>query len=129
MSLNAIEVIALIFVLVGLCKIFFLLVNKRRWYEKVAKPIYTNTTTSTLIFIVLALVMFYYLIQYFNLTEIFAIMAFTSVLMAIGFLIYGKHIVELIEKVLNKKFTFWRVFYAIIFLVLLVLALYEILFT
>jgi len=128
MSLNVIQVISLLFVLLGLFKLFMVFVNRRMWYEKVAKPVYTNTTTSALIFVVLALVMFYYLIQYFNLTEIFAVMAFTSVLFAIGFLVHGKHVVNLIEKTLNKKFTFWNVFYALVFLVLLVLALYEILF-
>lgn len=127
MALTAIETIALIFALFALIKLIVVVINKKIWYNKVAKPIYSNPRTTAIIFVILAVVIFYYLLQVFSIVQIFAVLAFASILIGLGFLSFSKDLMPLVTKAYNRKFTGWEILYTIIWLILLLWALYEIL--
>ena len=124
---NALQIIALLFILLSIVKILVVLMNKKSWYENVARPIYYNRQLSTFIFLVLAVVIFYYLIQELSFAQIFSVIAFTSLLLGLGFLQYSEEITGLMQKMYNKKYNSWQIFYILLWVLLIVVALYEIL--
>jgi len=126
MALMPIEIIAFIFIVIALLKIVVIIFNKKIWYANVVKPVYDNPDISTFVFIVLALVMFYYILKDLMLKEVIAVIALTSILMALGFLQYQKELMPLINKIYNKNLTTWQWIYIVFWVLLLVLALYEI---
>ena len=127
MAFTPLEIIALIFALVTIFKIIFIAVNKQAWYKDVAKPIYENSKASGFIFTVLAIVIFYFLIRELTITQIFAALAFSSLLIALGFLQW-KGINSLVKKAYSQKFNTWAWLYIIIFLILVLAVFYEIFF-
>ena len=74
-----------------------------------------------------AILVFSYLIQYLSFTEIFAVMAFTFLVIGLGFLQYSEDMAGIMQKIYSKKYNSWQTFYIIIWVVLIILALYEIL--
>ena len=126
MPLSALETIATIFIVIALIKIIVITFNKKVWYNGVAKPIYKNSQVSTLVFVALALIMFYYVLKELTLIQLIAVMALTSSLMALGFLQYSGDITQFLSKTYNKKIGSWQWFYIIFWVILLVLTLYEI---
>jgi len=126
MALTAIQTIAFIFILFGLIKILVVIFNKKAWYNNVVKPIYSSQGISTFVFIVLALILFYYILKEFSLTQVFAVMALISVLLVLGFLQHSKELIPVFAKLYNKKITSWRWVYIIFWVILMVLALFEI---
>jgi len=116
MPLSALETIATIFIVIALIKIIVITFNKKVWYNSVAKPIYKNSQVSTLVFVALALIMFYYVLKELTLTQLIAVMALTSSLMALGFLQYSGDITQFLSKTYNKKIGSWQWFYIWMFL-------------
>lgn len=127
MALRPTETIALIFILLAFLKIFVVLVNRNKWYEKVVKPIYSGSNSWTILFLLLAILVFYYLLQELSIVHIFAVMAFISLVMGIGFMQHSKEILEFSKKIYNKKLTMWRWVYLLVWSLLLLWALVEIL--
>ncbi len=125
--MNAIQDIALIFILLSIVKLFVVLTNKKAWYENVARPIFYNKPLSTFVFFVLAVIVFYYLIQELSFAQIFAVIAFTALLVGLGFLQYSEHVTGLMQKMYSKRYNSWQIFYILIWVVLIIAALYEIL--
>ncbi|MEK6841129.1 MAG: hypothetical protein AABX45_00870 [Nanoarchaeota archaeon] len=126
MALTAIQTIAFIFILFGLIKILVVIFNKKIWYNNIVKPIYSSQGISTFVFIVLALILLYYILKGFSLTQVFAVIALTSVLIVLGFLQHSKELIPVFAKLYNKKITSWRWVYIIFWVILMVLALFEI---
>jgi len=117
--MGALETIATIFVVLGVIKILYLLIKPSAWMG-FAKKIYARPLLTQVVFFILAAVIFYYLIQVLNIVEIFAVMAFTSMLIGIGFASFGNKIIK------NFKLkTMWRDywFYTLIWIVLMVWAI------
>ena len=125
MVLTAVEIIALIFALAGLIKIVTIIINKKIWYKNVAKPIYSNSKFG-FVFVVFAVVIFYFLIQEFSIVQIFAVLAFSSLLIAIGFLSYREEFSKLVEKAYKEKLNGWIWLYTLIWVILCVWVLIEI---
>ena len=127
MPLTSLEIIAALFALIGLIKIIVILINKKSWFS-VTKSVYGNPAASSLIFFILALIVFYFLIQELTIIEIIAAAAFISLLMGLAFLQVSKDILTLGNKMLNKKFTGWQLFIMIVWLILLIWTIYSIFF-
>ena len=125
--MTPIEIIAAIFAIVGLIKIIVILINKKNWLP-VTKAVYGNSGTSSIIFFILAIIVFYYLIQAFTIVEIVAVVAFISLIMGLAFLQTSKDVLSMANKALNKKFTGWMWIIIIIWLILLVWTLYTLFF-
>ncbi len=73
MALTPIEIIALVFAVLALVKIAVIIFSgPKKWMDTV-KPIYDNSKTSSLVFTLLALLVFWYLIQALTIVQIFAV--------------------------------------------------------
>ena len=126
MAFTAIEWIALILSVLGLLKLVFVIFNKTAWYNGVTKKVYGNRAVSAIVFVLLALVIFYYLIQEMNIVQIMAVVAFSSLLTGLGFLYFSKELLSVLDKAINKKFGFGMWIYILIWIILFVWTLWSI---
>jgi hypothetical protein len=127
MALTAVEIIALVFAVLALVKIIVIIFNKDWWYEKVVKNVYTGNEKISVVLLILGLVVFYYLVRAMSIVEIFAVMAFTGILIGIGFFTYSKEVLSLAKKVYAKKLSGWMWVYIVIWVALSVWVLYSVL--
>ena len=125
-NLTPIEWIAFLLAALTIIKIVVLVVKKSIWMDKVAVPIYGNPNVSGPIMLILAAIVFYYLIQVFNIVQIFAVMTFTALIMASSFMFYGKEMMPVFKKIINKPFSVWIWIYSLAWLALSVWVLVEI---
>lgn len=127
MPYTAVEIIALILVVLTLIKIIIVLFSKKSWL-KVSSGIYDNGKVWSWIALVLAAVVLYYLLQSMTIVSIMAAAAFTALLMAFAFLQYAKEMKTLATKMLKQKLSGGLIFYIIIWLALVLWTGYTILF-
>lgn len=126
MAMTPVEIIAAIFAIAVIVKLIVIVINKMVWYKGVARPIYGNLTVSAIVSLVLAVIIFYFLIQELTIVQIFAALAFSGMLIGFGFLAYGKGIRPFVEKAYKQKFSGLVWIQIIIWLVLVLWVLYEI---
>ncbi|MEK6937315.1 MAG: hypothetical protein AABW58_04560 [Nanoarchaeota archaeon] len=124
------EIISFLFALLILVKLVFVIFSKQTWYRNVAMPIYKNPKVSSLVILIIALIIFYYLIQSITLIELFAAMAFTNMITALSFMFYTKEFSELVKKVYSKnfKFTIFGILYLLFWILLSLKVIYKVLF-
>ena len=125
MTYTAIEWIALIFVVAGLIKMIVILVNRKAWLP-VIDAVYGNPKASTPVFIILAGIVLYYLLQTMTIVQIMAAATFTALLVASAFASYGKDLVKLSKKMLNQSWGFWLWIYVLVWIALMGWTAYEI---
>ena len=103
MASTPIEIIALLFAALILVKIGVIIFSgPKKWMDTV-KPIYANPKTSSIVAVLLALLVFWYLIQELTIVQIFAVIAFTSLLMGLSFFQHSKEVWEMAQKMLKKN--------------------------
>ena len=124
--LTGIEIIALTLATVGLLKIFAVLINRKGWYQNVVTPFYNNSKLSMGVIGLFSVFLFFYLLNYFDIVQMFAIMAFTASFMAFGIMSYSKNILPSIKNIINSKLGFLQYLYMVIWLVLSAWVLYSI---
>ena len=125
MPLTALEWIVTIFAILGIIKFIVILIKKEKWWP-ITRSVYGNPQIFSWVFLVLAAVIFYFLIQEFTIVEILAVAAFFMLLMAFGFTTYSKEVLELAQKIMKKGFSWGQWLVILIWAVLLLWALYEI---
>lgn len=126
MVLTSIEIIAMLVAVLSIIKIVLVIFNRKMWYNNVVRPIYGNVNVSTPIFLLLAVIVFWYIFQFASLVFIFAVAGFIALIMAFGFMIYVKELTPILKKVYDKKINGWIMIYALIWLILSVGVLLEI---
>lgn len=127
MAFTALEWIALAFIVLGIIKLIVISVNKKEWLP-VVKEVYHKPALTGIVSVVLAAIVFYFLLQELSIVQIIAVMAFTGLLMVLGFLQFSDEFLGMAKKMLRKKFSFWLWVYILIWAVLMVWALKEIFF-
>lgn len=123
-----IETIALILIVFSLIKIFVILVSPKSWM-KFAKFLWSKIWITVIVLIALAGIVLYYLLWELTIVQILAIVAFTALLMGIGFASHVKDLIKIYEKQIKDK-TFWKDgmwLYVLLWLALLIWGLIEIL--
>jgi len=121
-----IEWIVTIFAVVGLIKLVVIMVNKKSWWN-LTKGVYGNPRVFGIVFLVLAAIVLFYLLQELTIVQIIAAGVFMVLLMGFAFMTYAKELMALAKKIIyEKKFSGWMWLYIIIWVVLLVWVLYEI---
>ncbi|HLC31444.1 MAG TPA: hypothetical protein VJK51_02155 [Candidatus Nanoarchaeia archaeon] len=125
MVMGSFEWIALVVVVLSLIKIFVLLVNKGIWYRNVTKKVYGSNGVARLVFGVLALWLFYVLMQSLSIVEVFAVMAFASCMIAYAFSHYSKELLVFVESIVKKKWSVSMIVYILVWLGLCVWVLVE----
>jgi len=125
MSLTIVEVLALIVIIIAFLKIITLLFAPK-FFMKLARGIYSCPKSLKVIVLLLAVVVFYFLIKAgVTVTEIFAIFLLLALLIGPTVADYGKGILEQInpKNVLKKQ---W--FVTLIWVILMAWGIYEIFF-
>ena len=103
MAFNAIEIIALVFVLAGLVKIFIILVKRNSWASFV-KSIYSKPNVLMLVELVLAGIVLYYLSQSgLTIVQIMACVVLGALLTGMTFAAYGKELISPMIKLLKTN--------------------------
>lgn len=128
MAFTSIETIALIVIIVAMIKMLVLLIKPIAWMD-FANGFYKKTALAQLIVFVLAVIVFYYLIQEFTVVQILAVTAFIALLMMLAL---AKDLDSFVSKFKAriKKGTIWKQywFYTLIWLVLLAWGIKELFF-
>lgn len=118
--MTPLEIIALLFAVLSLTKLVVIIINKKAWANSVAMPIYSNPKRSISVFTMLAIIIFYFIIQELSVVQIFAVIAFSSMLVGIGFMQHADLMQSLIKKAYSKKLSIGNVVYVLVWLALLV---------
>lgn len=125
MALGAVEIAALVLSVLVVVKLVVVIFNAKTWM-KIVKPLYKNPVVLGLIEIILAGVLFYYLIQQFTIVQIMSVIALGALLTGLTFTFYAKETLSWAQKLLKKKSMIKRAWLPIlIWLVLVVWTLIE----
>jgi len=127
MVLTPIEIIAVVFAVLGLIKIGIIIINVKAWMP-VTKTVYGNPKVVSPIVLGLAAIVFYYLIQSLTIVEIVAVMAFTSLIFAIGFLHVGKDLTKMTNKMVKNGLSSWMWGYMLLWSVAMAYVIYGVFF-
>ena len=124
--MTPIEIIALVTILLIIVKITFIAINPRSWL-KVTDKLFIHPYISKSILFILALIVLYCLLTELNIVQIFAVTAFISLMMMIGFMSFAEEFKELADKLLQQNDIFKKSCLSIIiWLSLAIWVLYEI---
>lgn len=115
MALRALEVIALVLILISFAKILYLIFNKKGWWNFVGR-FYRKPVFTTIVFLVLAAAIFGYLLVEITIVQLMAALALASLIFAIAFLQYSKEMGEFAQKVYRKKFSVVQIIYIIVWI-------------
>lgn len=102
MTFNAIEIAALVIVVLSLIKVLIVVFNARTWM-KVVKFLYGNVVVTFVVELILAGILFYYLIQQFTMVQLMAALGLGALLTGMTFAVYGKETIVWASKLLNTK--------------------------
>ena len=126
MTWGAIEIIAAILLLFSVIKLIVLLIISPKAWFKFAKKIYNKPKTTSLIAFILGAIILYYLINSgITIIEIFAVMAFMTMVILIGIAPYGNKLISFFDKKGLKKILREMRFYTLIWVVLIIWAIIE----
>jgi hypothetical protein len=102
MAFTAVEIIALVLLALAVVKMLVLLISAKSWMN-LAKKLYGNKLVFQLVCLVLAAVVFYFLLQELTVIQIFAATAFVALLIGIGLADPIKRILPIYRKQIKEK--------------------------
>ncbi|MBS3073853.1 hypothetical protein J4447_00175 [Candidatus Pacearchaeota archaeon] len=126
MPLTLIEIMALIVALLVVVKIIFVIFSPISWLS-FSRKFYSAPKLISLLSLVLAAVVLYFLLFEVSITQIFAVMAFLALLIMSGAAFFAKEVIKIKESLLTKEYARKYWWYILIWLLLAVWALEEIL--
>jgi len=127
MGYAPIELIALIFIVISLIKIIILLVNRDFWMGHIIKKILNHPHATGFIFLILSLVVLWYLLLGLTIIQVIAVMAFTTLFMGFGMLLYVKPLEKIIKSIRKDKYLIKHgLVYIILWIIILLWGLKEI---
>jgi hypothetical protein len=101
--MTPVEIIALILAIAVIVKILVVSFSPKTWLNAVAKPLYKNPVLLVIVELLLAGVVFYYLLQELTVVQIVACTFFGALLTGMTFAVYSKETLSLAEKMLRSK--------------------------
>ncbi len=106
--MTPIEIIAVIFAILILVKIIVVFIRPKAWI-RFAETITRNHLIITLVYIILAIILGYYVFSVFSVVTVFVIAIFGILLMAIGLIPYFESIIKTTKKMTREKIlqSFW----------------------
>ncbi|MDP2967507.1 MAG: hypothetical protein Q8N87_03820 [bacterium] len=99
--MTTIEIFAAILAILTLVKIITCLINPRAWM-KLVEPLFKNPAVTTVVYLILAVVTGYYVLQSVSIVEIGAAMLFFAFLMGVGLMPYSETLFKLRDEVIEK---------------------------
>ena len=100
--MSEIAILATIFALFILLKISIVLINPRGWF-KVADAILRNTIITTIVYLVLAVIVGYYILRNFSIVQVAAVMLFSSILIGLGMLPFSETLLTIRDEMLRSR--------------------------
>ena len=128
MSFTPIQIIVLLFSIFALIKIIVVFTNKKIWYDNIVTPLYKSSNLTSMILSILAFIIFFFLIKELTFAQIFAVMAFTSLLAGIGFLHSSQELLPILKKAYAKKIDLFTIIYTLVWVALIIAVIKEIIF-
>jgi len=123
MTFSVIEWFALILIVVVAIKIFVILINPKSWLN-FTKSLFGRPWLAGLVSLILAAIVLYYLMQSgITIVQIFAVLLFYSLLMAVGITPYTKEVFGLADRLYKKNILRTNWFYLLIWIALMIWAL------
>jgi hypothetical protein len=100
--MTPIEIFALVFSVAVLLKIIVIFVDARKWIH-IAESFFKKPSLLTVLYVVAAVVVGYYLFQSLSIIQITAVMLFTMLLVGMSILAYPGPILKMSKEILKKK--------------------------
>jgi len=125
---GALQIAVLLLAILVVIKFLVLAIEPKAWLN-FAKSLYSNPLVTGLVEVILAAVLFYYLLMQLTIVQIMAAVTLGALLTALSFTIYGKEMLPWIGKMIRNKRILWSPrawFVWLIWLVLLGWAVYVI---
>ena len=123
--MTPIETFALILIIASAVKLVVVIINPKSWLNMV-KNIWINITLATIISLVLASIVLYYLLQELTIVQILATTLFVALLIAAGMAVYANELMKIFDKALKDKSLIKKSWlYILVWLVLLIWGLKE----
>jgi len=113
MVLGNLEIIVLIFVVLGLLKLIFVLFSPKSWFG-FAKGLYKSPAILIIVEIILALIVFYYLLQTMTIVQIMGGVVLGALLTGLSFAFFAKDSMAWAGKLLNAKGFFKKMWLVIL---------------
>jgi magnesium-transporting ATPase (P-type) len=88
-TMTPIEILATIFAIMVLVKLLFVALNPKLWMKGV-ESIVSNYAFTTIVYVLLAIIVGYFIFQGLNIVQVAAVMLFTSILMGLTLAPYSK---------------------------------------
>jgi hypothetical protein len=103
-SFGTVEWFAFVFILIVALKLLVVIFNPKAWNSGVIKKVWANSALTTIIALILSGVVLFYLLESgITMVQIFAVMVFLMLFMAIGIMAYKKEFLSLTEKLLKDR--------------------------
>lgn len=102
MAFNAVEIIALIFAVLVIVKLLVVSFSPKSWLA-LAKSLYKTPMVLFIVELILAAVVFYYLLIELTVVQIFAAVTLGALLTGMSFAIYGKETIAWGTKLLDSN--------------------------
>jgi len=99
--MTTIAILATILAILTLAKIITCLINPRAWM-KLVEPLFKNPAITTVVYLILAVVTGYYVLQSVSIVEVGAAMLFCVFLVGVGLMPYSETILKLRDEVIEK---------------------------
>jgi hypothetical protein len=90
--MTAVEIIALVTIILSVIKLVTVYINPKAWYEGPIARIWTRPVAGTVISLALGVVILNYLLQELTIVQVFASVAFASVLFSLMLIPYYKEL-------------------------------------
>ncbi len=125
--MTPIEIIATILAIFILVKILIIFISLESWL-KIAESLMKKRVLTTIIYSVLAALVGYYVFSSLNVVQVAAVMLFTSLLIALGFIPYSDTLIKLIKEDLGTRSDVFRKnwIYILIWLAIAIWVLYTV---
>ena len=102
MVLDALGIIVLVFITIGVIKLLFFLFSPGSWFG-FSKKLYSSPAVLVTVQVILAAIVFYYLLQTLTIVQIMGGVVLGVLLTGLSFAVYSKEAMAMAEKIYKQK--------------------------
>ena len=102
MVLDALGIIVLIFIIIGVIKLLFFIFSPGSWFG-FSKKLYSSPAVLVTVQVILAAIVFYYLLQTLTIVQIMGGVVLGVLLTGLSFAFYSKEMMALAAKIYRQK--------------------------
>ena len=106
MAFGTLQIAVLILTVLIVIKFLVLAIKPKAWL-KLAKNLYSKPLILGIVELVLAAVLFYYLLQSLSIVQIMAAITLGALLTGLSFVVFGKELLPLVSKIMRNRSILW----------------------